>query len=185
MRLALTALPAHARTVALLLLSLLALVLAVVLLRLGTWYWEQHQRVVDMEPRIARLYGYRDSESALRQASSLAGEQLQGLVFGDVDSATVGATVQQQVRRLLQDAGMEPLSSEVAGSSAQEALEEIRVNVTGSGPIEAFDQLLADIANARPVLFIDALEITPLRGRRDDVQQSVHVSLTLKAVRVL
>lgn len=185
MKQAFLALPAHARTVALILLSLFALLVATVVLRLGGWYWEQHQRVMDMEPRIARLLGYRDSEAALREASDLAEAQLQGLVFVDVDTATVGATVQQQVRRLLQDAGMEALASQVVGSSAQQALEEIRVNVTGSGPIEALDQLLSDVANARPVLFIDALEITPVSGRRDEVQQSVNVSLTLKAVRAL
>lgn len=179
------ALPAHARTVALLLLSVLALLLVLMVANLGSWYWEQQQRVADMQPRIARLLGYRDSEAALREASAAAGAELQGLVFVDVDSATAGAVVQQQVRRLMEGAGLEVLGSQVVGSTAREALEEIRVNVTASGQMEALDLFLVELASARPQLFVDSLEINPVNVRRGEQLQAVNVGLSLKVLRAL
>ena len=177
-------LPVHARVVALALLAALVLLLLLAVAWLGTWYWQEHQEVVSMEPRVARLLGYRDSEAELRAASEAARASLEGLVIAQ-DAAAAGAAVQQQVRRILEDAGLGLVGSQVVESVKHEALEEIRVKVSVSGSMEAFDQALVELARARPLLLIDSLRINPVNVRRGEALQLVNVELSFKAVRIL
>lgn len=179
----LSRLPSHARVVALSALAIIVLVMGVLLARLGGWFWQQHLAVIDMEPRVARLLGYRDSEEQLRRASDAARAELDGLVFPG-EAAVVGATVQQQVRRVLEGSGFDVLGSQVVDSIVHESLEEVRVNMTATGSMEALDLALSELASARPLLLVDSLEITSANVRPNDQRQVVNVTLTIKAVRV-
>jgi len=179
----LRSLPAHARVVAVSALAVIVLLMSVALGRLGGWFWQQQLAVSDMQPRVARLLGYRDSEDLLRQASEAAQVELDGLVFSG-DAASVGAAVQQQVRRVLEGTGLDVLGSQVVDSIVHESLEEMRVNITASGSMEALDLALSELASARPLLLVDALEIVPQNLRQNDPRQAVNVSLAIKAVRV-
>lgn len=179
----LSRLPSHARVVAISAVAIILLLVGVILARLGGWFWQQHLALVDMEPRVARLLGYRDSEDQLRQASEAARAELDGQVFSG-ESATVGAAIQQQVRRVLEASGFEVLGSQVVDSVVHESLEEVRVNMTTTGSMEALDLALSELASARPLLLVDALEITSANVRANDVRQVVNVTLTIKGVRV-
>lgn len=177
-------LPTHARVVAIAIVSLVALLLLLVLGRLGVWYWQEHQEVVGMEPQVARLLGYRESEAEIRSASEAARASLAGLVYTQ-DATSVGATVQQQVRRILEEAGLSVLNREVVEGTVHEALEEVLVRVTANGSLEALDQALIELSRARPLLLLDAVKINPVNVRRGEPLQLVNIELAFKAARVL
>jgi len=180
-------LPAHARTVAALLLTALVLIFVVSILELGGWFWQSHQRIGELEPRIARLLGYEQSTEQLRASEEQVQRQFEGLVFpAESDSGSVGAAVQQDVQRVLEGAGMSVINREVVGRAVQDTLEVIRVRISATGNMEALDQGLVDLGNSRPLLVIESLEITPLNNaRRGDVRQEVSATLSLRVVKLL
>lgn len=179
-------LPPHARTVAALGLAAVVFVFVTTVLQFGSWFWEGHKRISDLEPRVARLLGYRENEEQLRASVELVNAQLEGMVFAsEVDAGAAGAAIQQDARRVLEGAGMSVQGSQVIGNTVYETLEEIRVNISASGNMEALDQSLFDLGNARPLFMMHSLEITPVNVRRGDVTQEVNVNISLRAVRLL
>lgn len=180
-------LPSHARMVAALVLAALLLLGMLVVVELGTWFWQSHQRIGELEPRIARLLGYEQSTEQLRASEELVKRQLEGLVFpSESDAGSVGASVQQDVRRVLEGAGMSVLGSQALGNDKLENLEVIRVKVTATGSMEALDQSLLDLGSNRPLSIVQSLEITPLNAaRRGEAKQEINVEFFLRVVRLL
>jgi general secretion pathway protein M len=179
-------LPSHARTVAALVLAVLLLLGMLVVVELGTWFWQSHQRIGELEPRVARLLGYEQSTEQLRASEELVNRQLDGLVFPSAsDAGSVGASVQQDVRRVLEGAGMSVLGSQVLGNDKLASLEVIRVKVTATGSMEALDQSLLDLGNSRPLSIVQSLEIAPLNVRRGEAAQEINVDFSLRVVRLL
>lgn len=181
----LSKLPSHARAVAALVLAALVLFCVLVVVELGTWFWQSHQRIGELEPRIARLLGYEQSTEQLRASEEQVKRQFEGLVFpAESDSGSVGAAVQQDVQRVLEGAGMSVINREVVDRAVQDTLEVIRVRISATGSMEALDQVLVDLGNSRPLLIIQSLEITPLNVR-GNARQEVNAILSLRVVKLL
>ncbi|MEQ9465303.1 MAG: type II secretion system protein GspM [Haliea sp.] len=180
-----TAMPAHARVVAAVLVAALFVLLLLVAGTMVSWYAEGSQRLQHAEPRIARLLGFADSVEALRASSEQIGQRLEALAYpATADLASTGANAQQQVRRLAEAAGLGVTGSQVLGPTGHDGFQEIRIDVTASGTMDGVEQVLLGLREARPLILVRSIEVTPVLNRRQQTVQNVALSLRVSVLKL-
>lgn len=180
-------LPVHARLVSTALFAAIAALLLIVALRGLGWYLDGSERLADSEPRYARLQGYIHSVDALRDSSAAIDQALDGLTYSaDRDVAATGAAAQQQLRRLLESAGMAVSGSQVLSPEEHEGFQEIRMDLEASGSMAALEQALIALREARPLVFVQSLQVTPVRTRSRNApdEQNIALSLNVSVVKL-
>lgn len=178
--------PRHAQMVAGISLSVVLVAMLYILSSLWAWYADGTRRLEDMEPRIARLHGFVQSEDVLLDSSAAIAAELATLTYpATADSVATGAGVQQQLRAQLESAGLAITGSQVLPAVSLQGLEEIRINLTATGSVEDVDQALLALQEARPLLLVRSLELTPARTRRGDDAQTLVLRLNVSAVKLL
>lgn len=186
----LRSLPVKVRNTLLLCLGGVLLVFIVLTLQLVSWYWESSRRIAELEPRYARLAGLLQSEGVLREASAAAAQSLVGLVYpASADMSSVSAIIQQDVRRLLEGAGLAVSGSRVLEPVERDHVLLIPLELTAEGSMEGFERMLAAIHRNRPLMLIDSMELAPQRSRsrRADQResQSLGISMRISVVKLL
>lgn len=142
-----------------------------------------------LEPRIARLSGLIESEEALRQSAGRVDSRVLDLVFpATEDRAAIAVALQQDVRRILTEAGLDIRNSQVMPTRELDGLDYLTVKLQVTGDLEALDSALEEFANYLPLMLVESLAITPVREsrrRRDSArQQLVSATMQLLALRV-
>lgn len=142
-----------------------------VVLYLGSTLWAQrvgYQREIErLEPRIARLAGLVESESALRQSALRVDSRVLDLVFpASEERAALAARLQQDLRRIFTEAGLEIKNSQVLPSREVLGLEHVTVKTQVSGDIDALDAALEEISNYSPLILVESMAVTPVRRSR-------------------
>jgi general secretion pathway protein M len=139
------------------------------------------------KPRIARLRGLIGHESALRDSSALARQELEERVYpASSDRATVSATLQSSVRQILSDAGLSVSNSQVLPAREDENFDQIVIRLTATGDIAGLNTALTAIAEYKPLLVVESLEVRPEEGRRGDAKsQTVFATMQLLSLRAM
>lgn len=177
------ALPWHARVVAVALLALLLIVLLLAFSGMISRYSDASQRLSSAEPRIARLLGYAGSVEALRESSEHISQRLAAATYpADADPASVSANAQQQVRRLIEAAGLRVSGSQVLGPAPGEGFQEVRIDLTANGSMADLDALLLALPEARPIILVRSIEVSPTPNRRNLAEQSLALSLRVSVL---
>lgn len=139
----------------------------VVWLWCALYWWGQykgwHSQSHDLIPRIARLSGLIESEADLQAASEQAQLQLQQMVYGDGGDAS--ALMQQQVRRVMEQAGLTVSGSQILNPKKEALFSRLQLEVNASGSVEALELALQDLRELRPLVMIDSLQAQPVRTR--------------------
>ena len=175
-------LPGSAQVVCGVLAAGFALLFFLVAARGLSWYLEGNERLLSSEPRYARLQGFIQHVDALRASNQQIGDSLSELAYpADEGNASVAAVAQQQLRRLLDTAGMQVSGSQVLSPTEHAGLVEIRLQLDASGPMEALEQALVALRDARPMVFVSSLEIAPVQNRQRNAPVVQNVSLSLQA----
>lgn len=129
------------------------------------------REIESIEPRTARLLGILESAGKLEAASAAAQARLRDLAFpSGRDSATVAASLQQNVRELMNDAGISVTGSQILATRSADGYDRLTLDITGEGNIEALDNTLAELELMRPLVFVESLKIKPVRMRRGSAQ---------------
>jgi hypothetical protein len=165
------------------------LLLLYVLATLWTQRGDYRDEIGRLEPRIARLSGLIQSEEALRQSAGRVDSRVLDLVFpATEDRATIAAALQQDVRRILTEAGLDIRNSQVLPTREVAGLDYLTVKLQVTGDLEALDAALEEFANYLPLMLVESLAVTPVRQSRrrrgQAEQQLVSASLQLLALRV-
>jgi general secretion pathway protein M len=126
-------------------------------------YRSLHQQSQDLIPRIARLTGLAESEAVLQAASEQAHGQLQLLVYGDAGDA--GAMMQQQVRQVMERAGLTVAGSQILSPRVEALFTRLQLDINATGSIEALEIALQELRDLRPLVMIDSLQAQPVRSR--------------------
>ena len=142
-----------------------------IVLYLASTLWAQrvgYQREIErLEPRIARLAGLVESEDALRQSALRVDSRVLDLVFpASEERAAQAARLQQDLRRIFTEAGLEIKNSQVLPDKEVLGLDHVTVKTQVSGDLEALDAALEDISNYSPLILVESLAITPVRRSR-------------------
>lgn len=136
-----------------------------------------------IEPRLGRLLGLLQSEETLAESAGKAEQSIAGLVYGSSDNAeSVAANLQTSVRRILTDAGLAVVNSQVLPPAQRGAFEHVGLRLTAQGPLAGLDAALADIAAFRPMLLVEMVEARPLRtnSRSNAAQSAQALDVTLQ-----
>lgn len=150
-------------------------------------YRSLHQQSADLIPRIARLAGLAESESTLQAASEQANGQLQLLVYSD--SGDASAMMQQQVRQVLERAGLTVAGSQILSPRVEPLFIRLQLDINATGSIEALEAALQELRGLRPLVMVDSLQAQPVRSRvrRGDVsspEQALTLRIRLSSLRL-
>jgi len=167
----------------------LMLPLYVFLSALGS-LWTARVEIVDqidaIEPRVARLQGLIEYESAMQEAlGTVAGGVRESVYPAESDASTVAANLQAEARRLFSEAGMDVANSQVLPVRQRDRFDYVAVKLVAKGSLEQLQVSLAELAAFRPVVLVETLDTSPARMRRDNPDaQELTVSVQLLALRV-
>jgi len=147
---------------------------ALVLLALAfamLYFWSLRQdfvrQIAGIEPRTARLLGIQESAAELAAANAAARGSLRDIAYpAGRDSASVAATLQQEVREVLAGAGMSVTGSQILATRRDEGYDRLALSVMAEGNIDAFDAALRALELMRPLVFVESLRAQPTRSRR-------------------
>ena len=150
----------------------------------GIEYASERGRV---EPRLARLEGLLEKEELLTERSSEAARVLRQLAFPpEQDPTALAASLQAEIRQILDTAGLEVSNSQVMPARSEAMFDQVAVKLTVKGSLPAFNAALIGIAAYQPQLLVESLDLFPSRGqRRPDGQpdQSLTAVIQLLALR--
>ena len=141
-------------------------------------YWaEGAAQVSDIQPRMARLQGYIESQEQFTQAANQSAAMAGSLMFKDSGgSGRGGALLQQTVRQLAEKAGLTITGSELRESVPLDNLAKMLVNLTLTGDPDDVMQFLRLVNRNRPVLFVESIQLSDVyrraRSRRNAPEQS-------------
>ncbi|MCB1844095.1 MAG: hypothetical protein KDI09_14120 [Halioglobus sp.] len=131
------------------------------------------REIDSITPRTARLLGILESADALDAASSAAESTLRDLAFPPGrDSAAVAASLQQDVREVMTQAGMSVTGSQILATRRGEGYDRITLDISAEGNVDALDESLAALELMRPLVFVESLKIRPVRTRRGAAEAS-------------
>ena len=136
------------------------------------------QQIDAIEPRTSRLLGIMQSAEQLSNASSEARGALRDLVLpAGRDSANVAASLQQDVREVMTDAGLSISGSQILPTRRAEGYDRLILDIRAEGNVDALNEALAELELLRPMVFIESVKIKPTRTRasrrRQQQQQQV------------
>lgn len=146
---------------------------------------QTYQSDIDrLSPRIARLQGLIDNQAALSVSAEQADRLMVDLVYPVTeDRAAVAARLQQNIRQLLDEAGLSVSNSQVLPVREVELFDYIGLKLTVTGNVDSLDAGLATLLSHRPLLLVESLEIWPNRSNRrkkKDEQELQSLSATLQ-----
>lgn len=138
-----------------------------------------------LEPRIARMEGVLLEADALARAAREAQATLASLAYGpEEDPAALAATLQADLRRLLEEAGLDVSNSQVLNRRELERFDLVAIKLTSAGTLEALDNALVAIAAFRPALLLESVDVFPT-PRAGGNAQDVTAVLRVGALRVM
>lgn len=153
--------------------------------------WDLRAGYVDdierIAPRIARLEGVKQVEERLRESAGQVQQQMSRLVYpASSERASVAASMQTDVRQLLNDAGLNVSNSQVLPVREEERFDYIGVKLTVAGDMESLDLALEELAEFAPLVIVEGMDIWPTRQRRSSGEpelQEATISLRLLSLR--
>lgn len=171
--------------------GVLLLVALVPLALLGGWWWTKHQSWQDglqrQEAVYARLAGMQSQQADIAQALQKASQYADLFLYpaqGEVE-ATANAAL-QQLRRVLDQAGVQVSSSQIkiepAEDAAQQPYQRVQLLLQLDGKWSNIQLALAALRDIRPVLWVDRVQLslkTRLQNANTQVEQELSAGLTL------
>lgn len=171
----------------------LALLLAIPLGYLVNKTVWANELIADIEPRYARLLGLQQVAERIERSRAQAEATLRAQVYPvSLDADRAGADLQQRLRTLAQQAGLNMLGSQVVtvppapreGSPA-ELFERIAITVTLDADLPALQTMLGLLREQSPAIHVESLNLQPVRAAGDGSAQRLKVQMALNALRVM
>lgn len=182
---------AHRRSAVLCGLTLLLPLLLYLKLVAAVWGLQSgySDTVASIEPRIARMQGLLGVESELRQLYTNAEQMRSRLVYpSSADPATVAASLQSDVRRLMIESGLSVSDSQVLPVREADKFDYIGVKLTVAGDMASLDRALEALSKFKPLVIVESLQAWPVRkraSRGEAEEQNITASLRLLSLRAL
>ena len=131
----------------------------------GAYVWREHrltqQRLVDLEPRYARLAGLLERKAELEVMGTHANQQLARLAYPvTLDVTQAGNDAQQRIRTLFADSKLDIISIQVL-TPVKEAsnFDRIPINLRVEGDLAGLQNALALLSSQSPLVLVDTLSV--------------------------
>ena len=143
-------------------------VLVLCLLSALTWFgsvWVASAQQIDaLEPRVAQILGFIESEQKLLSTLAERDALLLKMVLPDSgESGRGGAVLQERVRNLSADAGLTVIGSEVLEPEETEDITKLTLSTKVAGPPEALINFFRQLDQERPFLFVSSFVVNAPR----------------------
>lgn len=183
------ALPLPARAFAGSALAGAALLVFAGVLWLGSWWVASAQQVDTLEPRVAQIMGFIESEQRVESALSQREALLLTMVFPDSgESGRGGAVLQERVRNLSAEAGLTVIGSEVLEPEVLEDSVKLKLSAKVAGTPRALIEFFRRLNEERPFLFVTAFTVNAQRplppgatGRGQSSEANLLVDISVHA----
>ena len=131
---------------------------------IGSWWVTSAQQVDTLEPRVAQILGFIESEQRVESALSQREALLMTMVFPDSGaSGRGGAVLQERVRNLSAEAGLTVIGSEVLEPEALEDTIKLKLGTKVAGSPRALIEFFRRLNEERPFLFVTAFTVNAQR----------------------
>ncbi|MDD3608308.1 MAG: type II secretion system protein GspM [Halothiobacillaceae bacterium] len=140
----------------------------------------------DAEPRVARLLGLAAAAPRLEARLQSARDEVGPLAYAaDLDANRASTDLQQQVRRIAEQNGLNVTASQILPvRGVEEGVEAIGLSVTLQGALPGTQGFFRDIAREAPVLIVEQLTLQPMHaGKKDPTAQRLAMQVRLIALR--
>lgn len=159
---------------------------------LGTWWVASAQQVDTLEPRVAQILGFIESQQKVESALSQREKLLLTMVFPDSGSSgRGGAVLQERVRNLSAEAGLTVIGSEVLEPEVLEDRVKLKLGTKVAGPPGALIEFFRRLNEERPFLFVTAFTVNAQRqlpqgaaGRGQSAEANLSVDIAVHAYQV-
>lgn len=142
--------------------------------------------LASVEMRLSRLQGlYQNSETIIRHAAEAEAEMLNYVYSADQDPVSVATLMQQQLREVLLQAGVETVGSQILSPQDSASFQRIRIHLRVTLGLEELEQLVMLLNQQRPLILIDQLLIQPVSARGRVAEQTLNVQLHFVALRAV
>ena len=149
------------------------------------WFLAGSAALQDADPRYSRLAGLHQSMERLQRASATAESRLAGLAYPASDPLpATEASAQQQLRALLEEAGMAVSGSQLLEPVEHEGFLELRLELKAQGPMAALERFLLALPEARPLVLVRGFDLTRVNTRRREPSEDVSLSLSAGVVKL-
>ena len=148
--------------------------------------------IEEIEPRHARLLGLEEVGERIERERAKAEATLSALVYpASLDTDRAGADLQQRLRTLAQQVGLNILGSQIVtvppgptrDGAPVEPFERIAVNINLEADLSALQNMLAALQQQQPAIHVESLSLRPSRGTGEG--QRLSVQARLSAFRVM
>jgi general secretion pathway protein M len=168
-------------------LLVLALPLVLVGVAVADWHGRAQADMEQLEARHARLRGIVQQRDEIDAALQAAQAARSAYVYpASEDPAQTGNLVQQRMRELLTQAGMQVRSSQVLPPSQEQGFDRVGLLLGADGDLAALQSALAALAAKSPVVMVDDLDIRvqgALNNQRPTDAARLAVRLRLSVLR--
>ncbi len=148
-------------------LGLFALLVLYAILQLWFLRSDFAAEIESIQPRTARLLGIAESFDRLELASNGADDVLQDCAHpADQDRPTTAAAMQRDIRELMVTAGLSVSGSQILPVRKSTGFDRLSLDITAQGNIDELDQTFAGIEALRPLVFVESVDVKPVRVRR-------------------
>lgn len=131
---------------------------------LGSWWAASAQQVDTLEPRVAQILGFIESQQRVESALSQREALLLTMVFPDSGaSGRGGAVLQERVRNLSAEAGLTVIGSEVLEPEVLEDILKLKFGTKVAGPPRALIEFFRRLNEERPLLFVTSFTVDAQR----------------------
>lgn len=148
--------------------------------------------IEEIEPRHARLLGLEEVGERIERERAKADATLAALVYpASLDIDRAGADLQQRLRSVAQQAGLNILGSQIVtvppspvrDGAPAELFERIAVNINLIADLSALQNMLAALQQQQPTILVESLSLRPERDTGEGAR--LNVQARLNAFRVM
>lgn len=154
----------------------------------GFFVWQKHDqvlgRLVDLEPRYARMLGLKSSKAELDRAAAEAQALLAKLAYpANQDATQVGNDAQQRLRTLFVAAGLEVVSSQILPTKTEKQIDKVPLMLRLEGQLTGLQSALVVLATQTPTVYVDGLNIQTVGFVKAETPQRLAVQMNLYVLR--
>lgn len=143
------------------------------------------QKLVELEPRYARLLGLEAKQGELERLEAQTRNLLSQYAYPAADDASkAGNNAQQRIRDVFSKAGLEVVSSQVLPAKSEKQFERIPLLFRIEGDLVGLHSSLAILQTESPAIMVDSIGVQPIGVVKSEAPVRLAAQFNLSVFRV-
>lgn len=169
--------------------ALTLLILALPFVAAGTYVWQKHTwakaRILELEPRHARLQGMRTMLPELKAATQQAHTTITNQAYpASQDSTNAGNDAQQRIRALFETNQLTIGSLQVLEAKDNDRFQRISIVLQVEGTLPSLHEAILKLNDQTPAILVDSMNLQSIGSVRPASAQRISVNFNFSVLRV-